>query len=132
MKAPKKSLPKPKLPDAGYEVEKHLRQFCDVTSLELSQLLGAAIGELDYGLSSANLFERGEAISVSLRALEKALHLSHNLRYFAVQTRLDLQPRDLSQIVLDVVDRIESDFKNRRIQLGIFVEDNLFARVDAS
>ena len=44
-----------------YEAEKHLRKFCNVTSHELSNVLGAIVGELDYGLSSSSTVVRDRA-----------------------------------------------------------------------
>src|SRR5947209_8400873 len=80
----------------SYEAEKHLRKFCSVTSHELSNVLGANVGELDYGLTSSSTAERNRAMTVALHAAERALTLARNLRYFAVHTRLDVLTTDVA------------------------------------
>lgn len=117
-------------PSHSYHAEKHLRKFCTVTSHELSNVLGAIVGELDFGLTSNNPAIRNQAMEVALSAAERALTLARNLRYFAVHTRLDVHSADVSQVVLDAVDILEKDLEKRGIQVSVFVDASTFAMVD--
>lgn len=114
-----------------YHAEKHLRKFCTVTSHELGNVLGALVGELDFGLSSTTPEVRSQAMEVALGAAERALTLARNLRYFAIHTRLDVHTVDLSQLVLDSLDIVEKEFEKKGIELAVFVDAATFTTADA-
>jgi hypothetical protein len=120
-------------PRAGeYQTEKNLRQFCELTSQELSSRLGAIVGELDYALATPSPAVRERSMGIALSAAQEAMALSRNLKYFAVQTRLDFSTTDLSQIVLDTVEMVEQDFELKKIKFTVFAEAGTFAAVDAN
>lgn len=132
MKALKKlKETKKKPPSRSYQAERHLRKFCNVTSQELGNVLGAVVGELDFALASRDSATRDRSMQIALTAAEQALNLSRNLRYFAVHTRLDARVQDLSQIVLDTIDLLENELEARRIKLSVLVEASAFATVDS-
>jgi anti-sigma regulatory factor (Ser/Thr protein kinase) len=125
------AAPSKKTTAKPYEAEKHLRKFCNVTSHELSNVLGAIVGELDFGLSSTSTVVRDRAMSVALHAAERALTLARNLRYFAVHTRLDVRPTDVAQLLLDTVELIEKELNSQKIQMTVFVEAATAAVIDS-
>lgn len=125
-----KSAQVPTPDNLSYHAERHLRKFSMVTSHELVNLLGAIVGELDYGLSSQMTDTKIQAMEISLSAAEKALTIARNLRYFAVHTRLDVHSADLGQLVLDAADALENDLQKRGILLSIMVDASTYARVD--
>ncbi len=114
----------------AYDMEKNLRKFCEVTSNELSDALGAIAGELDYALTSSKDTDRDKSLLVALSAAERALNLARNLRYFAVHSRLDREPVDLSQLILDAVDLYEKELETKQIRPVVELEDATFASVD--
>ncbi len=114
----------------AYEVEKHLRHFCEVTSHELSTLLGAILGELDYANSQS--VGGTTSIGIAFKATEKALSLARNLHYFMARTRLETTPSDLSQTILNALDMVEKDFEKRGVHIAAFIESSLYAHVDPS
>jgi hypothetical protein len=71
-------------------------------------------------------------MGIALSAAQEAMSLARNLKYFAVQTRLDFTTTDLSQIVLDTVEMVEQDFEIRKIKFTVFAEAGTFASVDAN
>ncbi len=130
MKPALKKLSKEPSSINSYELERHLRRFCQVTSHELGNLLGAVYGELDFGLTSQNNADRERSLEVAFQAAEKALVLCRNLQYFAIQTRVDGRIIDLSQLVLDTIEDLENEFEQRGIQLQVFVETQVVTVVD--
>lgn len=118
-------------PGHGYNTEKHLRKFCTVTSHELSNVLGALVGELDFALTNDSPAQRQRAMEVALHAAERAQTLAINLRYFAVHTRLDLHTVDLSQLTLDTLDLVEKELERKGVELSVLVDAGTYAMVDA-
>jgi len=113
-----------------YEAEKHLRTFCNITSLELSNVIAAISGELNIALTQSDPKLQRKALITAQEASARALSLGRNLRYFVAHTRLDVHPVDLSQIILDAVDLVETDLEARNIKLEITVESSLFVTLD--
>lgn len=117
---------------AFYEVEKHLRTFCQSTSQQLGTVLGTILGELDYALNSDNPQTREHAMRVSLQATESALRLSRNLSYFATHSKLETSISDLSQLVIDTVELIEKELEGKGVTVAVFVEANTFTQFDSN
>lgn len=107
------------------------RNFCRAASHELSNLLGTIAGELDYGLSNSNAFVRNRAMNVALAAVERAINLSRNLSYFAVNPEPQLTHFDLSQMIFDTVELAEKDLRWKQIKFHVLVERARYVRVDA-
>lgn len=114
----------------AYEIEKHLRHFCNNTSEELSTILGTLAGELDYALTSQSAELQTGAIKSGMKTLDRLMLLARNLRYFAVHTRLDTHVTDFSQTILTTLDLFDKEFRDRNIQIAAFVESGLYLRVD--
>ncbi len=136
MKAQKKSrlinaVNTPPSSGESYNAEKHLRKFCTVTSHELSNVLGALVGELDFALTHNSPTIRQRAMEVALEAAARAQTLALNLRYFAVHTRLDVHTVDLSQLVLDTLDIVEKDLEKTGVKLSVLVDAGTFATADS-
>jgi len=116
----------------GYNSEKHLRKFCTVTSHELSNVLGALAGELDFALTSNVSPEKKErAMEIALHAAERAQTLALNLRYFAVHTRLDMHTVDVSQLALDTLDIVEKELERKKIEFTVLVDAGTVAVLDS-
>jgi hypothetical protein len=119
-----------KRPEGTYQAEKNLRHFCEITSQELSGRLAAIVGELDYALATPNPTVRERSMGVALHAAQEAMSLARNLKYFAVQTRLDFAMTDLSQILLDTVELVEKEFEMKQIKFSVFAEAATYGSVD--
>lgn len=119
-----------KRPDA-FEVEKHLRHFCEASSEELANALGTVLGELDYALHSSTPQVRERSMLVALAAVEKAIALSRNLKYFSLNTHLDIEMNDLSNVLLDTVDLIEREFEHQKIRLVVRADSSILMHFDA-
>ncbi len=107
-----------------------LNSFCRAASHELGNVLGTIVGELDYGLTNTNTLVRYRAMNVALAAAERAISLARNLSYFAVNPRLDVKPLDISQLVMDTVEIVEKDLRNRHIKFNVLVEAARMVVVD--
>lgn len=114
----------------NYSAEKHLRKFCTVTSHELGNVLGAIVGELDYGITQLLPETQRQAMQIALSAAERAQTLARNLRYFAVHTRLDIHTIDLSQLVLDTLELMEKDLERHNVNLAVYVDASTFITAD--
>jgi anti-sigma regulatory factor (Ser/Thr protein kinase) len=120
----------PKPSGRAAEDEK-LISFCRAASHELGNVLGTIVGELDYGLTNTNTLVRYRAMNVALAAAERAISLARNLSYFAVHPKLDLRPLDISQLVMDTVEIVEKDLRNRHIKFNVLVEAARMVVVDS-
>lgn len=116
----------------SYEAERNLRHFSTASSAELTALLGAVVGEIEYALLLEDAKAREQVLRQALVSAERAVTTSRNLKYFASSTRLDLKPADLSQLILDAVDQIESLFSQARIELHVRVESGVRVVMDSS
>lgn len=114
----------------AYEMEKHLRHFCNSTSSELSTALGSLYGQLEYAVASQQPETLRAAVKDSFKALNHLMLLSRNLRYFVAHTRLDMVVTDFSNSILSTLDLFEKEFQERGIQIVAFVESGLLLRVD--
>lgn len=114
----------------AYEVEKHLRHFCNSTSEELLTALGCLSGELEDAAGSNDANHWQKAFQKSAKSIERLMLLSRNLRYFAVHTRLDTLVTDFSALILNTLDLFEIEFRNRKILVAAFIESGLYLRVD--
>jgi len=105
----------------SFEAERSLRQFASLASQELITLLVSASEDLnsETQLDSAK------------SALERAIFLSRNLRYFSTGARSDFSLTDLSQLVFDCLHSKEKDFQKKNISLNVQVESTVFGLVDA-
>lgn len=102
--------------------DERLVSFCRAASHELGNVLGTIVGELDYGLTNTNTLVRYRAMNVALAAAERAISLARNLAYFAVHPKLDIKSVDVSQLVMDTVEIVEKDLRNRHIKFNVLVE----------
>ncbi len=116
----------------AFEMEKHLREFCEISSEELGIALGTVLGEIDYALSSRQPQVRERSMLVALAAVEQAIALSRNLRYFSLHTRLEIQCNDLTNTLLDTVDLIERELEFKNIQISVRAESGLLMDIDAA
>jgi hypothetical protein len=94
-------------------------------------VLGTIVGELDYGLTNTNTLVRYRAMNVALAAAERAISLARNLSYFAVHHKLDLQALDFSQLMMDTVEIVEKDLRNRHIKFNVLIEAARTVTMDA-
>lgn len=108
-----------------------LATYCRAASHELGNVLGTIVGELDYGLTNTNTLVRYRAMNVALAAAERAISLARNLSYFATHPKLDLQAHDVSQLVLDTVEIVEKDLRNRHIKFNVLVEAARMIQIDS-
>ncbi len=104
--------------------------FCRAASHELGNVLGTIVGELDYGLTNTNTLVRYRAMNVALAAAERAISLARNLSYFAVHPKLEIQATDLSQLIMDTIEMVEKDLRNRHIKFNVLVEAARTVEVD--
>ncbi|MBI1861505.1 MAG: PilZ domain-containing protein [Deltaproteobacteria bacterium] len=118
--------------DHSFEIEKHLREFCEVSSEELGNALGTVLGELDYALSSHQPQVRERSMIVAVSAVERAIALARNLRYFSLHTKLDVQMSDLTATVLDTVDLLERELEFQKITIAVRAEAGLMMNFDAA
>ncbi len=119
----------PTVPTLEAEDER-LTLFCKAASHELGNVLGTIVGELDYGLTNTNTLVRYRAMNVALAAAERAISLARNLAYFAVHPKLEMAAVDVSQLVMDTVEIVEKDLKNRHIKFNVLVEASRNVMVD--
>ncbi len=110
--------------------DQKLTQFCRAASHELGNVLGTIVGELDYGLTNTNTLVRYRAMNVALAAAERAISLARNLSYFAVHPKLEMKSLDVSQLVMDTVEIVEKDLRNRHIKFNVLVEASRMIHVD--
>ncbi|MBY0370878.1 PilZ domain-containing protein [bacterium] len=125
-KAPEIEKPRPSFPD-----DERLNHFCKAASHELGNVLGTIVGELDYGLTNTNTLVRYRAMNVALAAAERAISLARNLSFFATHAKLNLQPVDVSQLVLETVEMVEKDLRNRHIKFNVLVDTSRMLALDA-
>jgi hypothetical protein len=128
-----KSAPQETTPTSVWiseEGKQALAEYGRGASHELANCLGTVVGELDFGLTSSDPLVRYRAMTVALAAAEKALTLARNLSYFATHSKLDIRRSDLSQLLLDTVELVEKDYKNRRIKVSVLVEASCHLPVD--
>lgn len=114
----------------AYEVEKNLRIFADLTSQGISTLLSALMAEIEEALQSESPEAKDKALTLSLKALDHALFISKNLRYFSKKSQVPHKVSDISEQVLHTLDALEKDFKDQAIELGAFIESGIFSRLD--
>jgi hypothetical protein len=110
--------------------EAQLQLFCKAASHELGNVLGTIVGELDYGLTNTNTLVRYRAMNVALAAAERAISLARNLAYFAIHPKVSLSPIDVSQLLMDTVEMVEKDLKNRHIKFNVLVEASRMLVID--
>lgn len=110
--------------------DEKLVSFCRAASHELGNVLGTIVGELDYGLTNTNTLVRYRAMNVALAAAERAISLARNLSYFAVHPKLDVKAIDISQLVIDTVEVVEKDLRNRHIKFNVLVEAARMVQLD--
>lgn len=125
----RESQPAAPTPARGGEDDK-LTSFCRAASHELGNVLGTIVGELDYGLTNTNTLVRYRAMNVALAAAERAISLARNLSYFAVHPVLSPIACDVSQLVIDTVEIVEKDLRNRHIKFNVLVEAARMINVD--
>lgn len=113
----------------SYEAEKNLRQFSLVASSELNTLLATVLGELETARSLKNTSAHPH-IDSAMKAAERAVFLSRNIRYFGGILSHHRELTDLSQVVLDVVSGLEEVFSSKKISFHAQIESSVFAVVD--
>jgi len=114
----------------SYEAEKNLRHFSLVASSELNTLLASVLGELETALSLKNTHPT-DSIQSAMKAAERAVFLSRNIRYFSGVNSSHRELTDLSQLILDVINRVEDAFQLRNIQFQAQIENSVFAIIDS-
>lgn len=120
-----------KNPDT-FEVEKHLRHFCEISSQELGNALGTVLGELDFALSSHQPQAQEHSMLVAVAAVERAIALARNLRYFSLHTQLDIHAHDITAVLLDTVDLVERELEFRKVQITVRAEAGILMNIDAA
>jgi signal transduction histidine kinase len=79
----------------------HLGRFAQGLAHEFHNVLGGVQGLLDYAARSGDPSEVREALEVSARSLQRAVHIVDNLKSFTREAPLERRPCDLAQIVAD-------------------------------
>ncbi len=115
---------------SGFEIEKNLRNFNSFLSFELAKVIGVIMGELDYAIDVEENRLKNQSIGVALLAVERALRLTKNLKYFAEQTALSIEPVDFSETVLEVSEWLENKLETRNINLKTVAESPMVIMID--
>lgn len=116
--------------EAPVKTERSLRRYSHAAGEELSRVLATIAGEADYGLSTASAAARERALNVCLVAAERAIVLARSLRYFALHTRLNPEPADVTKIVLDTFDLFERELETRKIRAVVLASSPVYAEID--
>ena len=112
------------------DAERYLREFTHLTGTELGTLLGSILGQLEFGLAQPHAALREQSMRVVIKATERAITLSRNLRYFASSAGIDVRPVDLAQLLLNTIDLVERELSSRNIHPVVTADAASYALVD--
>lgn len=105
--------------------------FAGIASHELGNLLGTILGELDFAQTSQEPAVQSRALNTAIEAADRARRLASNITYFASHQSLKTVDQNLSQLVLDSADFMQSELRQSRVSVQVLVDTNLSACVDA-
>lgn len=117
---------------SSFDSEKAVREFSGRTGMELGTLLGAMVGQLEFALSQAYPDVRENALRVVLKAAERAIALSRNLRFFSAHAETAHRPIDVSQVLINTIDILDRELSSQTIHPSVAAEAGSFAMVDTA